>query len=494
MLPAVAASNVAEATASRVDLKDTTIIAPLSILRTWYAQGSTPSPDFHVMADYLYLELDHADAATGRPAPFMILPTTQESEHRHAVLTGTGNDFDGVLFILPFGGSPPPTVTTEQGCASVERSDTETERTEAHIRQRPAREQHTAQNLHVQPCTGTMRVTIEGDFTLQLWQWNATLTSDQGTRELRTGIHHTQDGVELGSADEAFIVARSARLTIPAFSEDYHLLLDDADAPTTSIQASNVKGTLHAAEKLLLEDDELVLMGDLAATIRGTGPDRFLSLTVTGSVESATVDGATVPTTVTTAAPKEPTWGVPWTLALLGTVTAFARRTTRGLRTRARAYRDPVFVDIEHPSLRERRIQGLHIQAARLKADDKERRFLRLRRRARRLAGDDSNAWLLEGEALLQVQDMTAARIAFQNALRRSISEAHHARAYMGLAAADAVEDDFENGEQNAIRALHHHREVFRRALKGNAVFGRLQDLADTLLAPEPRAPGVDVA
>ncbi|MES2153917.1 MAG: tetratricopeptide repeat protein [bacterium] len=325
--------------------------APLAAMLQEPTGDAQPIPGFSLTAQHMRIEVDSADVsihATGNPKD--VNPTTQSSEYTDATLQGTTtrNNFRWNVFAMD--GAPVPIV--EATCRSARASDAATLERVPYVN---AARQATTRKIDLSvawsECNGVAQIT--GSFGLSLWQWNATLTANGRTQDIRTGPQQSPL-VPAGAPDisqvfgrdaEAYVYVTGGKLTVPLGALPPILLTTgDAALSTTGLTLEAAVGNLEVGDASTpLSGNHVTISGDVGAHLAGRGTSLPMAATLSGDGE-AVVDGHPVSPSGASASPMA--WLL-WPVAALigsavlgGPTIYFGRR--RFVIHRRRPGRDPV--------------------------------------------------------------------------------------------------------------------------------------------------------
>lgn len=161
--------------------------------------------------------------------------------------------------------------------------------------------------MQVEPCFQAT-LAVEGAFTLSLWQWNATVRSDDGGLQIVTGsqwgtprgpdVPLVREDTYVGNDTEAFLHVRDGLLTLPLVAGEgaLEIYMDE-------VQPSLVVGTLGAnvergemgavAGGRSLDGQAVTLQGEFA--LSSTNEEDLLRVDVNGAAGAAWADGSEIP-------------------------------------------------------------------------------------------------------------------------------------------------------------------------------------------------------
>jgi hypothetical protein len=277
-------------------------------------EKSPASADWHLSADVLRQEVDHTDFMAG---PTTLQPTSSPPNYyRVATVDGTANRDGFRLLVFPMDGHAPPTFTSAASCMQLQSSkDADFVRQPA-VQNSVARTNltaHVANAVDWNACTQDT-ATVTGDFRIIFYEWDAHLQAGGGSLTLTSGKHSTTPQVDtadlLASADEQFLYAWNAVLTIPLGAHPLVYLDSHAQLATGQLQLQDARGLSAPVQ-------HLVLTGQLGADVAAQA-GQPIETRVTGRLDGAEGDGQ--PLTLTSAPNKE----FPWIWVGLGAVLASA--------------------------------------------------------------------------------------------------------------------------------------------------------------------------
>lgn len=245
------------------------------LLRT--AGLDTPAA-FELRASSLRVETDQralwTDAA-GTPV------SSSRTDHGGARLVGQAARPDGRLFVVPHG----DVLTLEAPEASCGRAEPAPQERFVYVPRLAGRTGLSvplAGAVAWAPCTDAA-VTLHGDLLLVLWDWDARLTSDQGTSALRSGRGDATGGD--AGAREQFLFARNATLALPAGRQTAYV--ENLTATADSVRLGGAEGRLDGSTV----DGDLRLSGRVEVLVQGRGAGEPMAVTVDGTLHDALVGG-----------------------------------------------------------------------------------------------------------------------------------------------------------------------------------------------------------
>lgn len=275
-------------------------------------------PGFTLHAERLRIETDHTDLyIRSELATHNDRPQTIERNYSDAVVAGVEHRDQYRFILTPLDGGALASAE-ESRCADLAPSPASEVMREDHVKvSRPNTVVDTHDALVWTAC-GDGRFTVQGDFLLRLWNWDAHLTTPGGeNRTLQSGEQPaTQDPTgttpTVGSADEQYLHAYNATLTVPVLTGPYRLYLRDAETTAQGgFRFHNATGRLPLPGGLDLDRDDVFLQGTLEAQVTGLDVDRPLRTRLTGDAQGAVINGDAI----AFAAPNGGVWSWPWTAA-----------------------------------------------------------------------------------------------------------------------------------------------------------------------------------
>lgn len=256
------------------------------------------SSEFFLDAQRMEIETDRSDLASGSVLETRLLVETTNEEHGGASVRGVELRDNYQFSLWPIG-SGALSVVQDTYCTTFSAPTTQTvDRTPIVRESRESNQTSIENSLTWNGCDRDTNLTIQGDFLLRLWEWDAELTTDEGTKMLSSGKHnHEQspDGLPdytgvAGQAVEQYIYAYNATLDIPQLEGHYELYLEDPESRAAGgFQFTGTRGTLLGVE---LDRQEAFIQGHSLFVTLATHPERQdLRAELKGQVERFEVDG-----------------------------------------------------------------------------------------------------------------------------------------------------------------------------------------------------------
>jgi hypothetical protein len=412
--PASAAFSVeGHLTATGVAATQARLEGPLVALwQEQAASGAAASPAFTLRASLLRLETDRADLALPNPvAPVQVNPTTgPPSSFPNAEMQGTALAAGYRWTLLAADPADPPRLTATGACATGHAAAHD------HLVRRPLvnlRRPEAARDLSrtlAWSCLEGAQLEVRGNLTLSLWAWNATVQSDAGRVELRTGDGPSglpDPSGRSASQAEAYLEARDAVLTLPL--EGSYLLYTGPGATLSASRLSleQASGRLESpAGRADLHGSTLAVEGRPARLgLAGSGAGQPFAAQLQDA-HSLAADGRLL--TLTAAA--MPASALPLLLALGGlgflVAAAEARRARLG---RAAAWGAGARLLSPPATWRERRGTGFWALARQAALDSRVRRAQGHVQRALRWFPGSLDAGLLDAALLIRRGDYAVA-------------------------------------------------------------------------------------
>lgn len=265
-------------------------------------QSAISSSNFSLHAGRLVVETDRSDLSTGSIRP---LVESDNQEYFHAEVTGLENRAHYRLSVWPYTGDV-SFEARDHSCSSTIPSAQEK------INQMPmvdsaGRENNETQmdeTLRWQNCSDSASITIAGDFLVRLWEWDAELTAHGERETLRSGQQNHESlpdeipdlSLVAGEAQEQYLFATNATLTIPRLDGYHEIYLNQASLNATNgYRLSQTHGNLLG---IPLQGEEVIVDGDgLILHATGTGLDEPLSASLDGPIDRLKINGESVATT-----------------------------------------------------------------------------------------------------------------------------------------------------------------------------------------------------
>ncbi len=256
------------------------------------------NPSFQVEAELLRVETDSRmiDATAFRSQAKTTVRTFE-----HALVSGSAARADGRVLIQ---GLDSVVVPEWQGalCGRAESAPTESYVYRTQLEARPALRIPLDDAVVWNSC-GAPTLTVHGNFTIVLWNWDAEVAAPSGRDSLPSGPGNLQDGTL--ESKEQFLFARNATIRLPASQQAIHVRGLQVDAPQASL--AEIEGTLEGQPI----SGQLELLGKLHMQIQGQGADAPMLVSALG-VESARLDGQAI--TLHSPESNAPWW--PWLMSL----------------------------------------------------------------------------------------------------------------------------------------------------------------------------------
>lgn len=292
-------------------------------------------PAFSLDADILRVETDRSEVSAFQTRA---LTGTHTDEYRNPRVEGLDTRENYQFSVWPTGSNT--TIRAEDAsCVTFTPSET------AEVSRPPLVEDtenrdlnraEVADSFRWQGCDRAANLTIQGDFLLRLWEWDAEMTADGETRILRSGTHNHEslpgeapDASDIfGKSQEQFLFATNATLTIPHLKGHYELYMDDMESTASSgFRMSSATGSIFG---YALDQQDLFVTGaDLKLHSQGTGIGRPLAVALNGDIDRIEIDGQSVDSLLEPDSGSSG-WGLPFAtvalaaagiLILVGTVT-----------------------------------------------------------------------------------------------------------------------------------------------------------------------------
>ncbi len=413
---------------THVMVRNGTTTGTLGMVSVLRIDGTSVPPAFHLSADAANVLVDHADLAI-QAIDSTNLPDTTQTHYEQYELHGLRNGAAAALFVHPTPGSD-ATVRFSTSCFDVQPSDLASEYRPRRVdHSTPGHKTELASAAKVTPCGQLNLVTIEGDFLLGLWDWDAQWQSTSGQGKLSTG-YTTQDSA-IGEADEAFIHVQDGRLVLPIADNNIRLFLSNATVTAPEILLGDIEGQVRPTQEMTFDGNDLILRGNIKIALEPEGVNQPMQATVLRTTPLAPAAASA------TAIPGSPMLLLATGALLIATIVTLHRIHRRPERSLAILWSEhELDLRLAPRTRRERRALGMQLLGAHHALEGHKLRSQRLQGKATELYNDPMEALMGLGEALLAVGAYDHALDAFFVIQESKSSATQQVRAQVGAAVA----------------------------------------------------------
>ena len=295
-------------------------------------------PGFSLQAERLRLETDHADLAFPQEKTSVHPSTTPPEYFSAARLTGIAARTGQRLLLFPLAASHAPRLDSLVGCGSLQGSDMASPDRIPRVQAGSVRSNLTwdvSSTSRLQKCSREI-VSIQGDFRLSLYEWDAVLSTNGQTRQVYSGHQSaTPSGLPdvsgvVASVDEVYLYAWNATLTMATPRAVDHLFLAQAQVATQgTVVVGGASGHVSLSGHTIdLNGESLTLRGTTILSATGSGVNQPIQVHAAGNLESASLGGLALSLTTTPASSMWMGW-VGGGLAVVGLVAVPVLRSVR---------------------------------------------------------------------------------------------------------------------------------------------------------------------
>ncbi|MGB1586663.1 MAG: hypothetical protein ACPHID_06425 [Thermoplasmatota archaeon] len=264
-----------------------------------------PHFGFELEADMVRAEIDETSLSLqGPPAAPQLEPSTSITFVSDAQAVGTAVRDDYRMNIFSSNPENPARLVGRATCgqAQASSSDAVTRAPKANVVDRPATVRPSSDSILWDGCGERASITIQGDFVLSLWEWDARLQDGQQTHAVRTGWQpHSElpaqpDQTEaiVGQEVEAFLFVTNGTLTLPGLNGPYQLYTGPNSTLTAAgLEIQGATGELRVdGAPQELDQSAVKVHGQSHVILAGQGVDQPLAARLTSEATGINVDGA----------------------------------------------------------------------------------------------------------------------------------------------------------------------------------------------------------
>lgn len=259
--------------------------------------GTGPTnPEFIIQAERLRIETDRSEMSTMAVRP---VPETEIRTYSESILQGVEHREDYRLSIWPI--DSVLAFAHDYPCASLFGSGQSIINSAPLISSRDSNRTQVGDTVQYRGCDRESRLTLEGNFLLRLWEWDSELSTSGETQSLWSGERNPEPLAQetpgiphvFGPAQEQYIYAYNATLSIPRLEGHYEIYLQEAYSQVSS--EYRLSGATGILQGIKFDGQEVVTKGsNLSLTAKGTGENQPLAATIQGTIEILKIDGETV--------------------------------------------------------------------------------------------------------------------------------------------------------------------------------------------------------